>query len=265
MTYAWKSALRILAVFCGIALVTGCNDAVQEVRSTSRIEATRADVEAFARMRILFAHQSVGFNVVDGVKTIGERQHLALNIVETRTPSADSPGLFHFRVGRNEFPDEKIADFRRTVEADSGANLDAAVFKLCYIDFNANIDAAALAGRYLEAVRSLQQAHPSLAIVAVTAPLTVTQTGPKAWVKKLLGRTPSGVLENKRRHIFNEALRAAMPPDRLFDLASVETLADSESMDPALRSDGGHLNERGRTVVANAFIHFLAQISSGKR
>lgn len=222
------------------------------------MQASKADVEALSRMRIVFAHQSVGFNVIDGIRQIASREGLQINIQETRRPAAEGPGLFHFKVGRNEFPDEKISDFSRMLAADAGLQLDAAVFKLCYIDFNAPIDAPGLARRYIDAMNAAQQARPDVRIIAVTAPLTVTQTGPKAWVKRLLGRTPSGVDENGRRHAFNEVLRSTMPRDRLFDLAAAESLPGVESLDPGLTSDGGHLNDRGQAAVAGAFVHFLA-------
>jgi lysophospholipase L1-like esterase len=216
-------------------------------------------------MRILFAHQSVGFDILDGIRTIASADKLEINIQETRTPPATGPGLFHFKVGHNEAPYEKIADFSRTVESGAVSGMDAAILKLCYIDFSADTDAPALARKYIDTLKAAQAANPGTAFIAVTAPLTVTQTGPKAWVKQLLGRAPAEAVENARRHAFNERLRAEIPAGRLFDIAKLESGSVPESLDPRLTVDGGHLNDRGKSIVASAFIQFLAGLPVGPR
>jgi hypothetical protein len=78
-----------------------------------------------ASRRVLFGHQSVGKNILDGVRAIGAEQNVAFNIVETREAPADA-GLYHFEVGANLHPDRKISDFREVAAA---TNADVALHR----------------------------------------------------------------------------------------------------------------------------------------
>ena len=145
---------------------------------------------------------------------------------------------------------------------------DIALLKLCYIDFTADTDAQQVAGQYIETLDRLSQEFPHTTFVAVTTPLTTLQTGPKAWIKRLLGRLPSGYADNARRQEFNELLRLHYGPQgRLFDLARIEAGGADEQqyqgrpievLNPALAADDGHLNAQGEKVVAARFIKFIA-------
>ncbi len=66
-----------------------------------------------AEKKIFFGHQSVGYNIIEGVKDImRERNYIKLNIVETREPvQFDQPIFAHAEVGRNTNPATKIVAF----------------------------------------------------------------------------------------------------------------------------------------------------------
>lgn len=233
----------------------------QPSASSSDTVLSKAEIEAAAQRRVVFAHQSVGFNILDGVSKLAAEQGVSLNIVETRQPPAEGAGVFHFRVGRNGAPDSKISDYAGVVGAAGFPAADVALVKLCYVDFSADTDAAAVAKTYADALEGLQKAHPATRFVAMTAPLTTLQTGPKAWLKGALGRS-TGRAENARRHQFNEVLRKQFGPDRVFDLARIEsggaTGNSAPSLRPELTDDGGHLNGEGQRLVAIAFLKLLA-------
>ena len=90
--------------------------------------------------------------------------------------------------------------------------------KLCYIDFDGDVDAAKVAKQVIAALDGLAVDFPHIQFLAFTAPDTIPQTGPKAWAKRVLGRTPAGYAENVRRKQFNDHLRARYKPEgRLFD------------------------------------------------
>jgi hypothetical protein len=121
----------------------------------------------------------------------------------------------------------------------------------------------------------LAKKHPNISFVAVTAPLTTVQTGPKAWVKQLMGKHPSGYLDNIKRTEFNTMLRERYgSTGRLFDLARAEAESTgehcrtdasrqaAEALCPELTNDGGHLNERGQEIVASAFLNFASSLSA---
>jgi hypothetical protein len=221
--------------------------------------------------RVVFAHQSVGNDILQGVAKLRDSTGTPVTIVETRQPAATGAGIFHFKVGVNGAPKGKIEDFVRTLSADGISGIDIALLKLCYIDFDDNTNASDLAEEYLGALQTLRAAHPTTRFVAVTAPVTTIQSGPKAWLKRLLGTTPAGYAANARRHEFNEVLRRQSMAAELFDLAKAESEGNGkpatfefagrriQALDPRFTYDGGHLNEAGQLRVAASFLEFLAQ------
>jgi hypothetical protein len=269
------SRLRYTRVCGALLLVASLTALAACGRSASSMSpamnpALRADVHRVATMRVTFAHQSVGVNILAGVADLAREAGAPLRIVETREWPAAGPGIFHFAVGANGDPAGKIADFLRAVEPHLDT-LDVVVLKLCFADFDQDIDAAALADRYVAALDGLQAAHPRTRVIAATAPLTVLQTGPKAWIKTLLGRHPGGHDGNVRRHTFNEIVRARVPARRLYDIARLESAVGGnvatfdaggrtiEALHPALSSDGAHLGPLGERLLAAAFVALLAE------
>lgn len=252
----------IYALGISICLLGGCNnqDAVENPVTPS---ITKSQLEAAADLRVLFAHQSVGNNIIDGIKSLAEQQDVGFNIVQTQTIPPSGSGIYHFKVGLNGEPDGKIAAYEDALAQEALANVDVAMMKLCYIDFEGDVDPLAVADHYTKTIENLQQQHPDVHFVAVTAPLTTVQTGPKAWIKRLLGREPSGYRENARRDDFNDYLRQHFSSANLFDLAAIETAGkrldnDAVALDPSLTYDGGHLNERGKELVATELLKLLA-------
>lgn len=251
-------ALGLVAVFSAAA----CQAQRQEVGMEKTPAVTPAQWQAVAEQRVLFGHQSVGRNILDGVKALASQAGVTLPIQESRGPAV-ARGLTHFAVGSNGDPLAKINDFAAAI--DGGAAADVALMKLCYIDFSVTTDPAQIAAAYCDTLDALRGRHPQTTFVAVTVPLTTVQGGPKALVKRMLGRTPDGQAENQRRHAFNEALRARNGAGRLFDLAALESghggqAGSAPCLDPALTSDGGHLNDHGSRLVAAAFVGFLADL-----
>ncbi|MGZ5009637.1 MAG: hypothetical protein ACXV8P_02615 [Methylobacter sp.] len=229
---------------------------------------------ALEKTRVVFGHQSVGKNILSGVERLAARDGIDLDIREQRAAPA-AEGINHFPIGNNGDPLSKIKDFAAAIDAGAAQNADIAMMKLCYVDFNAATDARQLANEYIANLESLAQRHPETNFVAVTAPLMALQTGPKALVKKLIGKQPSGSVDNLRRAEFNTLLRERYASTgRLFDLAKAE--ADStgqhcrvavngqtvEALCPELTNDGGHLNEHGQELVATAFLNFASSLAT---
>lgn len=251
-------------------LVTACAVPAPHEIPVSKISA--AEWQTIANRRILFGHQSVGNNLLDGVRQLAEEAQINVPITEERT--VNGPGITHFRVGRNEDPGSKISDFAAVLrEAVGGRQPDIAMMKLCYIDINRDTDAKALASQYVETLESLRRQFPQTRLVAVTVPLTTVQTGPKAWVKRLLGKAPAGYLENVRREEFNRILRQQVDKDLLFDLAEAESRDATttfqgqrvKGLRASFTDDGGHLNPQGQRVVASAWIHLLAELAGKQK
>jgi hypothetical protein len=238
---------------------------------------TRLDLEAVARRAILFGHQSVGMNILDGVQMLAAREGVALQVVDvSAAPVAAPRTLAHIFVGENSSPTTKLDGFARALGAMPPDAPDIALVKFCYVDFEPGTDSAALFARYQATVADLRARHPDTRFVHVTAPLSTVQAGPKAWVKRLLGRSPYGLVENAKREDFNALLRKAYAgKEPVFDLALVEsTLPDGTRSTvtlngrtlPVLASpytdDGGHLNEEGRLRAARELVAVLASAST---
>jgi hypothetical protein len=242
--------------------LVGCKDPEVEMKTRD----TAVNWSGLAGKRILFAHQSVGANILNGISTLAKRDGVDLQIHELGSTAA-TEGITHFNVGRNGDPLGKIRDYSTTLEARTGLGVDIALMKLCYIDFDANTDGVQLADAYIASLDALAGKHPDTRFIAVTAPLAVVQTGPKAWIKKVLGKQPAQYLENARRSEFNEVLRKRYKTgNRLFDLARIEAQGTGangvgsdrvESLHPALTDDGGHLNAKGEILVATEFLNMI--------
>lgn len=260
MNFVRSSMLVLLGV---AALSAGSPSGWSEERDVTQT-ISKAEIEAAAGKRVVFGHQSVGWNILNGAREVAREQGVVLNMVETRKPPADGAGIFHFGVGANGDPQSKINDYVGVVGAAGFPNADVALVKLCYVDMNAGSDGAALAKSYGDAVEKLQKEHPATRFVAVTSPLTTAPSGPKAWIKGMMGRN-TGEKENEVRQAFNEQLRKRFGPDRLFDIARIESMAENAKGDaktPALRGDltddGGHLNDKGQKLAGAAFLKLIA-------
>jgi hypothetical protein len=244
----------------------------REDAMTNAEQVSAAEWDTLAARRVVFGRQSVGLNILDGVQALAAEAQVRLAITETRAPTG-AAGIVHFKVGRNGDPLAKINDFAAvmaSLETGAGRQADIALMKLCYVDISPDTDVRRLADQYGETLDRLAVQFPRTTFVAVTAPLTTVQSGLKARVKKLLGRAPDGLAANARRHAFNELLRERYGRQgRLFDLARCESETGAperyqeqtvETLDPALTSDGGHLNARGARRVATRFVKFLAAL-----
>jgi len=229
--------------------------------------------------KIYFGHQSVGFNIIDGMNSImKELSDIKLNIQETKDLNSFSKPVFaHSPVGENEVPSSKIYDFRTTIETGIGDSVDIAFFKLCYIDIMADTDVEKVFGIYKEVLTNLAEKYSDVTFVHVTAPVrTVQAPGPKTWIKKILGKPLGGYEDNIKRNQFNEMLKKAYEgKEPIFDLAAAESTFPNGSrktfqsngktyysLIPEYTDDGGHLTDLGQKFVAEKFLVFLANLST---
>ena len=238
-------------------------------------EAAVAGLERLTQRRVFFGHQSVGGNILDGVRGLSPSAK-APAIVEVKDAStAIAQGtLAHAFVGQNEQPETKIAHFERLLDGGVAKQVDVALMKFCYIDFTSSTDAKALFEKYRTTLAGLKSRHPGVTFVHVTAPLTTVQRGAKAWFNELRGRPVFGVGENVSREAFNALMRQTYGgKEPLFDLAALESSQSDgtretyevngrayPAMVPAYSDDGGHLNAAGQARVASALVAFLAAL-----
>ena len=242
--------------------------------------ALRAQLEQLAQRRVFFAHQSVGGNLIEGLQALARDNGVTLQVRDVaREPSVPSQTFGHVFVGENGKPFAKLDEYRDRLVKQRGAPPELAMIKLCFLDFRADTDPKAVFARYQSDLSVLRAQLPSTRFVHVTTPLTTIETGPKAWLKRLLGRKPWGVVENQRREQYNELMRSAYAGrEPLFDLARLESTAENGSktltnwggtetaaLTAAYSSDGSHLNTTGERIAARSLAGVLAQALAAPR
>jgi hypothetical protein len=229
----------------------------------------KRDLAALAGARVYFNHQSVGFNILDGVRGLGEVPITEADLARLRR-SVDR-GIVHTALGTNTQPLTKMEGFRAALAA-MAEPPDVAMMKLCYVDFDQRTDAGALFARYRQILDELAAQYPRTRFMHVTVPLVVGKPRWKRLVKDVLGREDDSYA-NARREAFSELLRKSYPGDRIFDLARIESTRPDGSREgfarggqqiPALvagySDDGAHLGPAGRTLAAEAFVHRVAAV-----
>lgn len=227
--------------------------------------------------KIYFGHQSVGFNIVDGIKDImAENEKIDLNIKETNDISAFSEPVFaHSRVGQNTDLSSKIEAFEQTIRKGVGEKADIAFFKFCYLDITEETNVQKLFESYKQTMDKLQKEFPETVFLYATVPLRTVNTSWKTWIKKLIGKDYIWeYADNIKRNEFNSMIRKAYEDTgRVFDIARAESTYtdgnretfsykgnDYAALVPAYTNDGGHLNELGRRQVAAHLLALMADV-----
>lgn len=270
---------RIMVITGGIILaftlpiLFGCakGEAPMNLQNT-KIELSETRLEKVRALRVYFGHQSVGKNILDGLKELAsENAAYKLNIVETDAPDKiTGPFFAHFRVGANMTPDSKIESFRDHISR-SGKGIDLAFFKFCYIDVGADTDGEALFQKYRKLMGELKKQFPELIFIHTTIPVKAIDGGVKGIVKKVLGKS-TGEEANINRTRYNDLLRKEYSgKEPVFDLAAVESTtpegarvqgqkkgAGYEALYAPYSDDGEHLNRDGAKRAAMALLNTLA-------
>lgn len=232
--------------------------------------------DSLSTKKIYFGHQSVGLNIIDGIKAQMERNSaIRLDIRETSNPEDLANSAFaHSPIGQNMDPKSKIDDFRRILESGVGQVANFAMFKFCFVDVDHLTDIESLFNYYDETITSLEKRFPSLSIITFTVPLTNMPSGIKPIIKRMLGMMPPCRDDNRIRNLFNNKLRNRFK-EYVFDLAKAEsTTLDGnrvsfkdgtevyELLNPDYTDDGGHLNSLGRQAIATEFLLYLLSIGN---
>jgi hypothetical protein len=267
-----------LVIAFALAALAGCH-ARSPQEDPVDMTIVKADLQTVARARVLFAHQSVGRNVIDGVQALAVQAGVPLRIreIDGAPPDAE-PGLFHTLVGTNGDGASKVAVFAGLVDRPERPAYDVAVLKFCYEDLARDAKGrTGLLERYAARVGALQQSRPDVRVLHVTSPLRADPPGWKTRLKRLLGKPTEEDADNVARNAYNSALRARYATASVFDIAAVESTRTDGSRSsfaaPAgpvytlaqeFTSDGGHLNENGRRLAGAAFLHSLALALKGQ-
>jgi hypothetical protein len=231
------------------------------------------DLSAVRKSRVFFLHQSVGVNILDGLKKLDAKVDGAkLRIVNGSDGSATGPAIFEIMGGRNTDPQSKIDAFAAALRENPQLKPDVAVMKLCYVDFSPRTDVAAVFASYRSTLDALKREFPNVRFVHVTVPLTTRPSPLKRYLSTVLAREGWTDLENVRRAEFNAMLREEFSKQSIYDLARIEATApdgrvtkfehagnDYLALYDGYTNDGGHLNEAGQAAAAAAAVAVIAR------
>ncbi len=238
---------------------------------TSQSTSLQANAPEFAfpgEIRAFFGHQSVGNNILDGVRrNYPNAKIIAYDPLETVD---QQHGLFHKKIGQNGNPRSKVAEFVECLRS-SATLFDVALMKFCYADIDAETDVKGVFADYQGAIDALSSDMPGTRILHCTVPLRTVRLGARSVVKRALARPVAAIEDNWRRAALNDLIRNTFSRSgRVFDLAALEsTSADGSkcmtryrsnripALDPQYSDDGGHLNRTGQTYVARKFVKFI--------
>jgi len=231
--------------------------------------------DTLSNKKIYFGHQSVGYDIVDGITDIMQAlPYIKLNVKDTKEPSNfETPIFAHSGVGGNKYPLLKCEDFKVNIENGIGEKVDIAFFKYCWADIQKDTDVEKILQAYVETITYLETKYPNVQFIYVTVPLQVPQSplSLKGIIKRFLGYKYLGQeQENIKRNSFNEFLREKCKGKILFDLEKIEsTYSNGEryiikrknfkyiSLIPEYTNDGGHPNELGRKIIAKELLKLL--------
>jgi hypothetical protein len=288
--YMKVRALRIFIAVAGLLAVGIMTMVITKIKTRTDVnkitlpsidDIPREYWAKLAEKKIFFGHQSVGYNIIDGITDIiNERDYIKLNVIEAREPVAfDQPVFAHSQVGMNTKPFSKIKRFVEIMDAGVGSKVDIAFFKFCYVDIMRDSDPQEIFDGYSAALEELKDRYPNTMFLHLTVPIRSTPKGAKRnlkqTVKLLIGR-PGLLEDNMMRRRYNDLLKNAYSKTGLFfDLALIESVnaegfrchavKGAEKVDvmaPEYTEDGGHLNSQGRKKVAEQLLIILAEMAS---
>ncbi len=232
--------------------------------------------EVFSVKKIFFGHQSVGGNIISGLEMLNQKvASKVYDLDQNPGETPDALGFYHKKVGRNNDPKSKISEFDKIVRETFAGQLDIAFVKLCYVDFNDKTDIDDVFTFYKNSLAQLQKDYPDITFVHFTTPLTRNPENWKTKLKKIFGF--GDLWEYRNNVIRNEYSRMVLQEysgkEPVFDIATYESTHDDGSraqfsldgqvyysLAEELTSDGGHLNEKGSSLVAAKLAELLAEL-----
>lgn len=265
----WAGVLVVGVALAGAWLLRspGMNDQVAVA------EPSESQLQVVGRTKVLFGHNSVGMNILDGVSKVYAGASVSAPVITDVTGGSvgtdgDGATLRHAYVGVNEDPMSKFAAFTEVMNSSAGKDVDVALMKLCYVDITAATDVQAVFDGYVSMMAEVEAAHPDVRFLYTTAPLTADRNW-KSKVKAVLGRDDQmGPADNIARERYNAMIREKYgATGRLVDIAAAEAEGTGERsqdgstyyvLNKNLTFDRGHLNEAGSEAVAVELLKMVA-------
>lgn len=268
--------MRYIFIFI-LLLVTGCDgeSAMTEKADLPLIsDVPESSWEKLSQKTIYFGHQSVGGNIIDGVKSILENNNnIKLNIKNADDAlNPDGHFFVHSYIGENGDIESKLADFSKTIRQKLGGKVDLAFLKLCFWDVRRKTNINEVFNSYRKTIADLKSEYPNIIFVHFTVPLMSHSNGIVAKIKRMI-KPDYDDLDNIKRNELNRLIVTEYGgKEPLFDIARIEsTLPDGRRtiftsggkyyyyLPDVYTDDGGHLNEQARKYVAEQLLITLSK------
>jgi len=235
---------------------------------------SREQIERAAKWRVLFGHQSVGEEIVEGLSALLAGYRIACAVSRGQIRWARTGGqLVHCRIGTNGDPACKDAAFASILARTEQLAGVVILYKYCSADLSQESDVEQICADYTAHCTSIEQRYPGAICLPVTMPLTTAEPAWKAGIRTALGWGTERPLCQSRNH-FNDLLRRRYGSGRaVFDLAEAEsTRSDGTrscfifkgrpvyTLAAEYTFDGSHLNQLGRRVAATRLLTTLASL-----
>lgn len=212
--------------------------------------------------RTVFGHQSVGYQVLQGVNMWADEFGVpdpTLYDVESATLPSTGGFISHFYAGTNGDPFSKMNEFLDHLANGLADEVDIVVLKFCYADLRTGSGHTAqqMFDAYKAWVDEIESTYPALTIIYATEAI-------------VMGENSDGS-NNGVRQTFNNLVRAEYAASgRLWDVADIESTDPDgnkvlyggiESLYSGYASpDQRHIYGLGRTTVAAGFLQMIASI-----
>lgn len=272
-----RTLVAVALVIGGIGVWAAVSGGVNKDKSSAASGITTNELNDVSRTKVFLGHQSVGVNILDGVRGVYAAHGMPAPVVEEGAtgPGNDEGGFIdHAFIGENEKPLLKVQDFAAKLRSGVGQSVDVAMMKFCYVDITSNANVDEVFASYRSTIADLQREFPNVTFVHATVPLTTTDQGFLANVKSWFSGTNPESADNVVRERLNELIRNEYAGSHLFDLAAVESTAPDGSRVGAsyegapyyqlydgYASDNGHLNDEGAQIAAAAWLTAVANAS----
>lgn len=280
-----RSHLELLCVvFAGIILsanLTGCNNSHDESNKEVDMKVDLLPISDTIRQalskikdkKIVFAHHSVGGNLLDGIESLAKEVGVKFSVDNLESVSLGNQNAFiEFTPGKNQQPYTKVDGFVEQLEKLNQEFIpDVAFMKFCFIDFSPETNVDKVFNYYKKNIEKLKNKKSRTLFVHFTVPLMESPNDIKSRIKRFLGRDVWVDTSNVTRAKFNELLFKSFPNDPIFDIAKFEsTRLDGNrqtfsykgktyySLISEYTDDGSHLNKFGQRFVALEFVKFIA-------
>jgi hypothetical protein len=259
-----------------LSLTSACGTkAMDHTTASARWRLSDQQISTLVNEKIVFGHQSVGANILQGVRELMvDDSRLKLRIIASAEPaSVSGPAFVETSIGKNTEPASKDEAFADIVNNSLGNQRAVIMYKYCYVDINASTDVRQLFHNYREGIDLLHRSHPTLKVVHITVPLITAESAAEAWIKSVLGKTTMRAADEKRNEYNNLLRQTYADKEPVFDLAEVESthtdgtrsyfMSDRQkiyTLASEYTGDGSHLNEAGRRAAAQRLLTVLSTL-----